>query len=305
MENACFSCEACIVRLMKFAPMLVIALLAGAAHSAAAQSAPVTTADIQRLQDNIDSASRDIAQLKNRDAALADQLQRDLDNARDDAGYLKVKLRRNEPVAREDYWTLRDRIENIQSRAHGVTSASPERDARSAAPARRSTSAREVPVGTQFDVRLQNSLSSATAQVEDHFEATTLVDLLDGDRVIVPAGSVMRGLVSSVTKAGRIERKGAVTVAFDRVTINGRSYPVRATVEQALESEGIRGEVGKIGAGAGVGAVLGAILGGTKGALAGILIGGGGVTAATEGKDVELPAGTTLRVRLDTALTLD
>ena len=94
-------------------------------------------------------------------------------------------------------------------------------------------------------------------------------------------------------------------MAFDRITIRGQSYPVRATVEQALESEGIRGEVGKIGAGAGVGAVLGAILGGTKGALAGILIGGGGVTAATEGKDVDLPAGTTLRVRLDTPLTVD
>jgi hypothetical protein len=51
--------------------------------------------------------------------------------------------------------------------------------------------------------------------------------------------------------------------------------------------------------------VLGAILGGTKGALAGILIGGGGVTAATDGKDVELPAGTVLRVRLDTALVVD
>ena len=55
----------------------------------------------------------------------------------------------------------------------------------------------------------------------------------------------------------------------------GRAYPIRATVTQALESEGIKGEAGKIGAGAGVGAIIGAILGGAKGALAGILIGGG------------------------------
>ena len=33
--------------------------------------------------------------------------------------------------------------------------------------------------------------------------------------------------------------------------------------------------------------------------MAGILIGGGGVVAATEGKEVELPAGTVLRVSLD------
>ena len=110
--------------------------------------------------------------------------------------------------------------------------------------------------------------------------------------------------MSSVTKAGRIERRGGLTVAFDRITIGGRSYPIRATVTQALESEGLRGEAGKIGAGAGIGAILGAIFGGAKGALAGILIGGGGTILATEGKDVELPAGTVLRVRLDSGLNL-
>jgi len=162
-----------------------------------------------------------------------------------------------------------------------------------------------VQVGTEFDVRLQSSLSSATAQVEDRFDATTLVDLRDDrGRVLVPAGSTMRGIISSVDKATRTQRTGRLTVAFDRVTINGRSYPMRATVTQALESEGIKGEKEKIGIGAGAGAILGAILGGAKGALAGILIGGGGTIAATEGKDVDLPAGTTLRVRLDSPLQL-
>jgi hypothetical protein len=91
-------------------------------------------------------------------------------------------------------------------------------------------------------------------------------------------------------------------VTFDRITVTGRAYPIRATVTQALESEGIKGEKEKIGAGAGVGAIIGGILGGFKGALAGILIGGGGTIAATEGKDVDLAPGTVLRVRLDTAL---
>jgi hypothetical protein len=114
----------------------------------------------------------------------------------------------------------------------------------------------------------------------------------------------MRGIVSSVRKAGRLERTGSLTVAFDRLTVGSRSYPIRATVTEALESEGIRGEASRIGTGAGVGAVIGAILGGAKGALAGILIGGGGTIAATEGTDVELEPGTVLRVRLDTSLDL-
>jgi hypothetical protein len=114
----------------------------------------------------------------------------------------------------------------------------------------------------------------------------------------------MRGVVSSVTKAGRVERTGKMTVAFDQVTIGGRAYPIRGTVTQAIESSGIKGEAGKIGAGAGVGAIIGGIIGGLKGAMAGILIGGGGTIAATEGKDVDLPAGTVLRVRLDSGLSL-
>ena len=162
----------------------------------------------------------------------------------------------------------------------------------------------DVPVGTELDVRLQQSLSSATAVVEDRFEATTLVDLKEGDRTIIPAGSVMRGVVSSVTKTTRLERKGSLTLAFDQVRVNGRDYPIRATVTQAIQSEGIAGEKERIGIGAGAGAILGAILGGAKGALAGILIGGGGTIAATEGKDVTLPAGTVLRVRFDQPLTV-
>jgi len=111
-------------------------------------------------------------------------------------------------------------------------------------------------------------------------------------------------MVSSVNRATRTDRKGSLAVSFDRVTIHGRSYPMRATVSQALESEGIMGEKGKIGIGAGAGAILGAILGGGKGALAGILIGGGGTILATEGNDVELPSGSVLRVRLDAPLNL-
>jgi len=164
-----------------------------------------------------------------------------------------------------------------------------------------STTARrgEVPAGQEVDVRLERELTSDTAQVEDRFTATTMVDLYQGDEVLIPAGSTMRGVVSSVTNASHTQRKGSLTVSFDQITVRGRNYPIRGTVTQALESEGIKGELPKIGAGAGVGAILGGILGGAKGALLGVLIGGGGTIAATEGKDVELPVGTVLRVKFD------
>jgi hypothetical protein len=303
---------------------LVFATAAPRPAIAAQSSTSVTTADVQHLQDSIYDASRDIAQARSRDAALASQLQAELDDARDEATYLKVKLRRNEPIARVEYSDLRDKIDNIRSRARGDSSGGytppagsrsepsrgegsrGDRDTWPASPETvRGRRPNEIPVSTEFDVRLQNPLNSGTSQVEDRFEATTMVDLQDEKgHVLVPAGAVMRGTVASVTKATRLERKGSLTVSFDRLTIDHQSYPIRATVTQALESEGIRGEAQKIGIGAGAGAILGAILGGAKGALAGILIGGGGTIAATEGKDVDLPTGTVLRVRLDEPLTL-
>jgi hypothetical protein len=292
--------------------LLALALITGFSGAASAQTNVTSSAEIQRLQDNVYEASRDVNQLRPRDSVLASQLQGELDDARDEAVYLKVKLRKNERIDRNEYLDLRDRIDAIRSRARGdLASSSPTRsspaarDDRPASTSGRSDSTTyDVPVGTEFDVRLSGALSSKTAQVEDRFEATTMVDLKQGNRVVVPAGSVMRGVVSSVKKAGRIERTGSLTVAFDRLTIGTRSFPIRATVIDALESEGIKGEAGKIGAGAGVGAVIGAILGGAKGALAGILIGGGGTIAATEGKDVELAPGTVLRVRMDSGLNV-
>lgn len=283
--------------------VLALALVGGVRGSAAAQN--MASVDVERLQDGLADASRDVAQLQSRDSVLASQLQHELDDLRDETIYLKVKLGKKESVARAEYFDLRDRIDAVRSRARREAAPAPApRPAPAPTTRAPAASSMDVPVGTELDVRLSGSLSSSTAAVEDRFEATTLVDLQTGDRTMIPAGSVVRGVVSSVTKAARIERKGSLTLAFDQVTINKRAYPIRATVTQALESGGVRGEAGKIGAGAGVGAIIGGILGGFKGALAGILIGGGGTVAATDGKDVELPAGTVLRVRLDSGLNL-
>jgi hypothetical protein len=157
----------------------------------------------------------------------------------------------------------------------------------------------EMPAGQELDVRLLTTLDSDTAQPEDRFEATTVVDLVQDGRVLVPAGSVVRGLVRDVHRASRTQRAGELTLSFDEVVIGGQTYRIRANAVDTIKSEGIRGEAGRIAAGAGVGAIVGGIIGGVKGALAGVLIGAGGTIAATEGKDVKIPEGTVLRIRLE------
>ena len=289
------------MKMLRLGNLLVLSLTLGFG-TAFAQNSTVSATDIQRLQDALTDATRDVSGARVRDAALANGLETELNDLRDETAYTRVKLRKNEPVARVDYFNLRDRIDDLRARARGE-GARPSGGPVSTASAS-STSGLDVPAGAEFDVRLGQSLSSSPNLVEDRFEATTLVDLRQGDRIVVPAGSVMRGIVNSVVKTSRTERTGKLTVAFDRVTIGRRPYPIGATVTNTIASEGIRGEAGKIGAGAGVGAIIGGILGGAKGAIAGIFIGGGGTVAATEGKDVDLPAGSILRVRLDSGLNL-
>jgi hypothetical protein len=284
----------------------------GLAASAAAQG-NVTQADIQRLQDNVYQAGTDVTQARTRDAARANQLQTELDDLRDEVIYLKVKLRKEGSLARSEYADVRDRVESLRTRARGeaananASTPSPAPAPAAAPQAPRTTTntpaatsaTGQIPVGTELDVRVGTRLNSGTAAVEDRFEATTLVDFNSGGRTLVPAGSVMRGVVTSVEPATRTNRTARMTLSFDQLTVNGRAYPMRGTVTQAIEGEGIKGETARVGTGAGVGAIIGGILGGFKGALAGILIGAGGTLAATEGKEVDLPAGSVLRVRVD------
>lgn len=162
-----------------------------------------------------------------------------------------------------------------------------------------------LPVGQEFEVRLRNSLSSETAAVEQRFETTTIADLVQEGKVLVPAGTVVKGFVSEVRKAGRIDRSGSVTLSFDRLATVQREREIRATATSVFESRGIRDEIGTVGAGAGVGGVIGGLLGGVKGALLGVIIGAGGTIAATDGKDISVPAGSIIRIRLDSPVQVE
>ena len=285
---------------------LLVAVAAVAVLAGPASAQDMTTGDVTRLEQTVDQISADLVPLRQRDRAAARALQAELNDLDEEVTYLKVKLRRERNVSRADYMDVRDRLENLRARVGGTDTSTGRYDTGSSRPSTtetRTSTSRNVPgvipVGTELDVRLERALNSDTAQVEDRFEATTAVDLRENGRVLVPAGSRVRGVVTAVRNAGRVERKGELQLSFDQITVNGRNYPIRATVTQALESGGYRDDAEKIGAGAAVGAIIGGILGGVKGAVTGILIGGGGVVAATEGEDVNLPAGSILRVRLD------
>jgi hypothetical protein len=271
---------------------VVVAMVAGAPLGA---QAPVSASDLTQLDTSVTEVDGLVAKLKVGDPTLAADLQRTLSDVKDEVAYLKVKLRREGKVTREEYNAVRDRLETLRIKAQGPkVAAQPVMEDR---PGRMVT----VPVGTQFEVRMQQPLESSTAKVEDRFEATTLADVVVQGQTAIPAGSLVRGFVSSVKPAGKVSRTGSLTPSFDEVRIGETSFRLRASVVQALDPK-MTEDVSKISVGAAAGGVVGGLIGGIKGALLGVLIGAGGTIAATEGSDVKLPMGAVLRIRVDQPL---
>ena len=159
----------------------------------------ITTSDLERLQTEIRQATDDLSRLRTEDPELATPLQRQLDDLRDEAVYLKVKLLREGMVTPLEYAEVRDRLQALRVLARPSGTAPDVSQPRG----RSTRDSAEIPVGTELDVRLQSPLNSGTATVEDVIEATTMVDLSTTGNVLIPAGSRVRGIVSSVNRATR------------------------------------------------------------------------------------------------------
>ena len=283
------------MRIIRIISIWIVVMGLGATLMAQA----VTESDLSRLDATVAEISQRVANLKVSDATLAADVERSLALLKEDVIYLRVRLRREGSLQRADYTEVRDRLETLRVKSLGKVTGQPvlTDDPRTGG------DVWVVPVGTEMDVRLQTALSSATSKVEQRFEATTLVDLRLGGEVRIPAGTIVRGFVGSVRAAGRVERKGSLTLAFDEIILPRGPSRLRASVTQALDGKSSE-DISRIGTGAAIGAVIGGLLGGGKGLLLGVLVGGGGTIAATDGSDVNLPIGTVLRIRIDAPLEI-
>ncbi len=157
---------------------------------------------------------------------------------------------------------------------------------------------------------LNRDLTTRTAQDGDRFTA----------RVTSPAryrGAIITGRVSGANRGGRVKGRSALTLDFDRIRMNGRSYDfagivesvrtpngdtVRVDNEGSVEEGESRGSTTakRSGIGAAAGAVIGAIAGGGKGAAIGAVVGGGAGAGSVyvQGRDdLDLRAGTRLTIR--------
>jgi hypothetical protein len=88
------------------------------------------------------------------------------------------------------------------------------------------------PPGSSVRVRLVSELSSATATKGEPVEAVLSRPLFDGDRLILPQGSRLRGTVAQVQPARRLSRNGQLRVVFHELVLPDG---VEQKVETSLE----------------------------------------------------------------------
>ena len=180
-----------------------------------------------------------------------------------------------------------------------------------------------VPEGTRIQVRLESTLNSKTNRQGDRFTAKVVESVQVRGKEVIPMGTTVEGRVAEVRQPGRIKGRAEVNLIYERLICpNGVSETIIASQaelddtqkEEMDRREGtILGEssrkssAAEIGAGAAIGAGIGAIAGGRKGAAIGA--GAGGLIGLVDvlrrgGKEIEIPAGTLMVIRLDRPLTV-
>jgi hypothetical protein len=160
-----------------------------------------------------------------------------------------------------------------------------------------------VAADSVIGLQLDSTITSERAQVEDVLEARVVRDVRVGDRVAIPAGSRVSGIVTLVERGGRLKERARLGVRFTSITLpGGVRLPLQTeTVYREGDSQ-LAGSSAKIAGGAIGGAILGGILGGAKGSAIGSGVGAGAGTAvvmAGSRNQATLAAGSAVTVRVE------
>ena len=167
-----------------------------------------------------------------------------------------------------------------------------------------------IPTGTTMQLRLNERLGTTVSGRGDSFTAT-VADAVRAEtgRVAIPAGATAYGTVTGVNPSENVGDQAAIRLSFDRIEVDGQSYPFSAEVVRAdVETQGRGVDASDSAIGAAAGAALGLILeGDILGTLTGGALGAGAGTAVSLGTDdanAVLPAGTVMTVRTEGRIDL-
>jgi hypothetical protein len=168
--------------------------------------------------------------------------------------------------------------------------------------------------GTTIETNATTQISSRNNKAGETLAATVSTDITDSrGRVVIPAGSTVRLSISEIAPAeNKGQADGKIVLMPSTIEVGGKSYTLNASIESVehrLQGRGVTaGDAAKVGAGAAAGAIAGRVLSGNqKGAIIGGVVGaavGTGVAMETADRDVVIPAGARIVLKLTEAMTL-
>lgn len=145
----------------------------------------------------------------------------------------------------------------------------------------------ELPADTVFKISLNDDVSSKTNQVGDPVTFTVQEDVNVGNVLVLPKGAQGSGVVTKVSRPKSFGRSGALDISFDQVfSVDDEVIP---TVLGPEAKEKLKMEAAAVGA-----STIGALALGPIGLVGGFFV---------KGKDVSLPAGSTLYIETQEAVT--
>src|SRR5262249_17106789 len=122
-----------------------------------------------------------------------------------------------------------------------------------------------VPANTAIYIRLQQSISSATAQPGQSFSAVLDEPLVVDGQTLAPGGTAVTGKVVSARESGHLHNAGYLRITLSAITVNGKSVPLQTNSVFVSGGSYKKRNLAFIGGGAGGGALLRALAGGGKG----------------------------------------
>jgi hypothetical protein len=284
---------------LSYVTLVLAVLLAAARPAAADHPGGATRTDIQRLQDDLRNLDDDIAALETTHPRYREFSDRAAD-IRDDVTWLKVQLRRHQQNQNQGLGASAAEVDEIRRQIAALQD-----DLQVATNRRYTGSDARLPEGTELLVRLDQAVSSRTARPEDRVEASVMQPVRLENRVVIPAGTRVRGVVRVAEPAQKPLKGGRLELSFENLTLSdGTRVDMRTRVVSVQETLDKDDTAKKAGYGAILGTVLGSIVGGKKGALIGLVIGGAGGAITSKADEVELPEGTILNLALDRPLTV-
>lgn len=162
--------------------------------------------------------------------------------------------------------------------------------------------------GTVIRASLQHALTTDSNAPGDPFSMKVVDDVKVNDRVVIPIGSTVKGIVAESKRSGRVQGRAYMALKFTEVVLpNGKSYPIQASGASRVAPSTKKKDAMIIGGGAGIGTAIGAIAGGGKGAAIGAATGGAagtGAVLATRGKETGFSSGSALNIKLTQPLKI-